>query len=150
MKLAHDSVINLRDKRIELFAAYIQSVYAAAMLANKLESAPSIESVKEMQVEYQQLQAASEAAGQAVRIIASDQILALFKSNALVLFHGFIHRYLVPPLGATEEETKANQEKALKDYKDSQRERSTRIWSYYHDLTNLVRADLGITPMQKE
>jgi hypothetical protein len=147
MKLAHDSVINLRDKRIELFATYLQSIHAVAILANKLGNARSIDAVEEMQDEYEQLRAASDEAGQAVRIIASDPILAFLKSNTLVLFQGFIHRFLVP-LGSTEENKKARQEKALKEYKELQRERNARIWSFYHGLTDLVRADLGIIPLK--
>jgi hypothetical protein len=147
MKLAHDSLIDLRDKRIDLFAFYIQSVHAVALLANKLGNVQSIEAIEEIKVEYDQRRSASEEACQAVRITASDQVLVYLKSNALVLFQGFTHRYVMPFM-ATEEEKKSKREEELKDYKDKQRKHGERIWNYYHQLIDLVRADLGIITLE--
>lgn len=142
-KLAHDSMIDWRERRLAVYSEYLQAILDTIEMISELYQAKTRAEVETILTRWREHDNTSGRTGQRVRLVASAAVLDLMKHNALTLTAPLFLGVVFPPWPPTDEapEREAQKLSELRARVASQR---NAIWTYYHGLVDLMRSEVGI------
>jgi hypothetical protein len=153
-KRAHDSLIDWRARRISTYGEYLESIHVLITMATRaFTHSRTTDAIDSFTKEYQENEKIYYDIGQRVRLLTSDEIVAIMKYNALTMQLPVpvtvrFPKAVLAPL--TPEEARVEAEAEMRKIRKELQKHVPRAWAYYHELTDQMRADLGAAPLPRD
>ncbi len=153
-KRVHDSLIDWRDRRINTYGEYLESIHNLIKMSTRASwyNTSTIDTLESFKDEYQENENLYSDISQRVRLLASDEVIAIMKNNALTMqlpvpvMVRFPEFRLTPP---TPEEARKETEAEIASIRKELEQHSKWASEYYHALTDQMRADLGAASLPR-